>query len=379
MNLATTGLSGGKYRVEASIPSSMSYLEPAPAGGGLASLTDFVDVSGGKAASLTMGVWNPADYCQDNPTLVTGCQRNGIAPGINNAARSLVSFPFTARGTKTPPTPLATQGDTGTVYGIAYRKADKRVFSSAYAKRAAAYGPGGPGAIYVTDPATKKTTLFTKVPNAGSTAHAMQSDFDLAFANVVGKESLGAMRLSEDGSTLFVVNLADRKLYLYNATAATASAPKASYAIPDPGCPAAGDWRPSGLGVHDGVVYVGGVCSGESTQKLSDMRVVVRAFDPAAGSFGAVLISHPLDFLRGNALWNGSGTDHWTPWQTKYQPPAAKGGQPAGSAGTAADRRPRRDRGRPGARVPGPLRRPGRPRHAACRRIRRPVRHRQRR
>ncbi|MGW3963307.1 SdrD B-like domain-containing protein [Amycolatopsis sp. NPDC005003] len=326
VKLATTGLSGGKYRVEASVPASMPYLKPAPAGGGLSSLTSFVDVSGGKKADLTMGLWNPADYCQDNPALVTACQRNGIAPGIDPKARSLVSFPFTARGTGTPPTATATQGDTGTVYGIAYRKADKRVFSSAFAKRAAAYGPDGPGAVYVTNPATKSTTLFTKVPVPGGSAHAMQTDFDLKFADVVGKESLGALRISEDGSTLFVVNLADRKLYLYDATAATAAAPKASYAIPDPGCPAAGDWRPGGLGVHDGVVFVGGVCSGESTQKVSDMRVVIRAFDATAGTFGAVLVDHKLDFKRGDALWDGSNTHVWNPWQATYQPPAPQGG-----------------------------------------------------
>ncbi|WP_410644027.1 SdrD B-like domain-containing protein [Amycolatopsis sp. lyj-346] len=326
VKLATAGLAGGKYRVEASVPASMPYLKPAPAGGGLSSLIAFADVSGGKKADLTMGLWNPADYCQENPTLVTACQRNGIAPGIDATARSLVSFPFTARGTGSPPTALATQGDTGTVYGIAYRKADKRVFSSAFAKRATAYGPGGPGAIYVTNPATKATTLFTKVPATGSTAHAMQTDFDLAFSNVVGKESLGAMRISEDGTTLFVVNLADRKLYLYDATAATVAAPKASYAIPNPGCPAAGDWRPSGLGVHDGVVFVGGVCSGESTQKAADMRVVIRGFDAAAGTFGAVLVDHPLDFKRGDTLWNGSNTHSWNPWQAAYQPPAPQAG-----------------------------------------------------
>ncbi|MEU0535569.1 SdrD B-like domain-containing protein [Amycolatopsis tolypomycina] len=326
VKLATTGLAGGKYRVEASVPASMPYLKPAPAGGGLSSLTSFVDVSGGKKADLTMGLWNPADYCQDNPTLVTACQRNGIAPGIDPKARSLVSFPFTARGTGTPPTALATQGDTGTVYGIAYRKADKRIFSSAYAKRAAAYGPDGPGAIYVTNPATKATSLFTKVPAPGGTAHAMQTDFDQKFADVVGKESLGALRISEDGSTLFVVNLADRKLYLYNATAATAAAPKASYAIPNPNCPAAGDWRPSGLGVHDGVVFVGGVCSGESTQKVADMRVVIRTFDAAAGTFGPVIVDQKLDFKRGDALWNYSNTHFWNPWQATYQAPAPQGG-----------------------------------------------------
>ncbi|NYI88932.1 hypothetical protein HNR02_002255 [Amycolatopsis endophytica] len=54
--LATAPLSGGKYRVDASIPASMSDLKPAAEDANRASLTEFVDVSGGKAVTLTMGV-----------------------------------------------------------------------------------------------------------------------------------------------------------------------------------------------------------------------------------------------------------------------------------------------------------------------------------
>jgi hypothetical protein len=320
-----SGLAGGKYRVDGAAPSGSS-LQPAPAGQGLSPMTSFVDVSDGKNVSLTLGLWNPADYCQENPTLVTGCQRNGIEPGVDDAARSLVSMPFTARGTGPAPETLATQGDTGTVYGIAYRKTDKRVFSGAFAKRAALYGPGGPGAVYVTDTAANTTTLFTTVPDPGTTVHDMEAGADGAFADAVGKQSLGDIDISEDGSTLFVVNLADRKLYLYDAAAATAAAPTSSVVIPDPGCPAAGDWRPGALGVRDGVVYVGGVCSGESTQQQADLRVVVRTFDPAAGTFGAPVLTKPLDFQRGTTLWQGTPTDRWLPWQGTFTQPAPTGG-----------------------------------------------------
>jgi hypothetical protein len=313
-------LTGGKYRVQVAPPAG-SVLQPAPEGSGLSSTTSFVDVSNRANVNLVVGLWNPADYCQENPTLVTACQRNAVKPGLDPAARSLVSFPFTARGTGTSPTQLASQGQTGTVYGIAYRKQDKRIFSGAFAKRAAAYGPGGPGAIYVTDTVAKTTKLFATVPNAGTTAHAMQANADAAFANVAGKESLGDLDISEDGATLYAVNLADRRLYLYDATAATAAAPKASYAIPNPGCPAAGDWRPGALGIRDGVVYVGGVCSGESTQNLADMRVVVRTFNPSAGTFGAPVVNQALTFERGTTLWQGTGTNHWNPWQTTYKQP----------------------------------------------------------
>ncbi|MFJ2868410.1 hypothetical protein ACIO5E_36970, partial [Kitasatospora sp. NPDC087314] len=132
-----------------------------------------------------------------------------------------------------------------TVCGIAWNKADRRVFSSAMAKRTTDYGPGGAGGIYVTDLARKKTTLFATVPDAGATVHGGGTDD--AFLDVPGRESLGGIKVTDDGGDLFVVNLNDRRLYRYDATVPTAAAPKASYPIPDPGCPAAGDWRPFGL------------------------------------------------------------------------------------------------------------------------------------
>ncbi|MDT7781994.1 MAG: hypothetical protein QOF58_413, partial [Pseudonocardiales bacterium] len=239
-------VSGGKYRVQVNPPAG-STLVPAPAGGTLESNTMFVDVSGGKNVTVTTGLWNPADYCQANPVLATGCQRatrdrDGKSM-VNDSARSLVTLPFTARGTDSAPAQVANQGATGTVFGLAYRKQDKRLFSAAFAKRLTNYGPGGAGAIYVTPAAGGATTVFATVPNAGAAKHNHQANFDGGFFAVPGTQSLGDIDVSEDGSELYVVNLGDKKLYVYDATQPTAAAPKASYAIPSP-CPSAGDWRP---------------------------------------------------------------------------------------------------------------------------------------
>jgi hypothetical protein len=316
VKVATASLAGGKYRIEATIPDSMSPLQPAPVGNGLSSLTEFADVSGGKNVALTMGVWNPSDYCQANPTLVTACQRNAINSTVpkDPNARSLVTFPFTARGAAPGPTQLEDQGSVGTVYGLAYRKEDKRIFSGAFAKRGTAYGPGGPGAVYATTPGGV-TTVFAVVPNAGTTAHELT--IDSAFFSVAGTQSLGDVDISEDGSELYVVNLNDKKLYVYNATGATGGTPKGAYAIPNPGCPSAGDWRPGALGVRDGTVYVGGVCSGQSTQQLSDVKAVVYTFR------GDVLnptpaLTQTLGFVRG-AVYGGFPTgNHWNAWANTW-------------------------------------------------------------
>ncbi|GGP89487.1 MSCRAMM family protein [Streptomyces melanogenes] len=326
-NPASSGLTGSRYRVEVLNPkpgvlypafaSRQGLLAANPTS--LTSAEEFVDVSGGNNVEMTTGFWNPADYCQKNAPLVTACIRNDIQGGTNNATNTLRTFAYNQRGTDmtTGITPLADKTDTGALYGIGYSKQKKWIFSGAMAFRGSNYGPGKQGGIYLTDRATGATSLFTTVPNAGTTEHNMAIPTqDNTFMPAVGKESLGDVEVSEDGKELYVVNLNDKKLYVYDATQKTAAAPKASYAIPDPGCPSADDWRPYGLGVQDGTVYVGGVCSGQSTQKKSDMRAVVRTFDPKAGAFGSVILDQKLDFPRANTFQSAAPCTggSWYPW-----------------------------------------------------------------
>jgi len=168
--------------------------------------------------------------------------------------------------------------------------------------------------------------LFTTVPNAGTTAHEPTADFDEAFGAAVGKEGLGDVDVAADGKDLYAVNLHDRRLYRYDATQSSAAAPKASYAIPDPGCADKSDWRPFGLGIQDGVVYVGGVCSAQSTGSKDDLRAVVQTFDPVTGQFTGTVLDQPLNFSRGvgydRAGCKGEG---WYPWTDTW--PLTRDGQ----------------------------------------------------
>ncbi|MFI5529406.1 SpaA isopeptide-forming pilin-related protein [Kitasatospora sp. NPDC051853] len=324
LNAGTSTLTGGRYRVQVVNPkpgvlysafADRTGLTGAPTK--LSSTEEFVDLSGGKNVSYTTAFWNPGDYCQTNAPLVTACIRSEN-PAEAATTRTLVQFPYNSRGVDKDTTDLATKSQTGALYGIGYSKQKKWIFSGAHAHRSSAYGPSGQGAIYLTDRATNTTTLFTTVPDAGTTAHKFTSNTDVAFTPVVAKESLGDVEVSEDGKDLYVVNLADRQLYRYDATQKTASTYKAVYPIPQPdtACPKAGDWRPYGLGVQDGVVYVGGVCSGESTQLKSDLRAVVRTFDPVAGTFGSVVMDQKLDFPRPISFESASNCKgaSWYPW-----------------------------------------------------------------
>ncbi|MGH4028612.1 SpaA isopeptide-forming pilin-related protein [Actinomycetota bacterium Odt1-20B] len=328
---ASTALKGHKYRVQVMNPKpgvlySAHASREGLLGGDpeyLSSTEEFVDLSGGHDAEVTTAFWNPADYCQKNATLVTACFRKDHKGGpADSDTRTLIKFPYNARGNRNQTTDLSDKATTGAVYGIGYSKQKKRIFSGAMARRGSAYGPGGQGAIYVTDPESGDTAPFTTVPGAGTTPHQMDTDMDLGFNPAVTKESLGDVEVSEDGKDLYTVNLKDRKLYRYDATQPTAAAPKASYPIPDPGCAAAGDWRPFGLGVQDGVVYVGGVCSGESSQKQGDMRAVIKTFDPAGGAFTGTVMDQPLHFPRETTdtiATGGCGGSTWYPWSDDWR------------------------------------------------------------
>lgn len=318
----STVLTGGQYRVDVTVPAPYSnYLRAAPASTAtnhFDSFTTFVDVSGGKNASVITGVWNAADYTLPDSRYFVPIQ-NG-ASGTDT--RALVAFGVNTRGSCPSdvacPTTLATQSQVGTTFGLAYDKYRHRLFQSEFARRYAPYGPDGGDAIYaVPAKGGGAPTLFAKVPFATVTPHDTANMIkDPGFTDAPGKESIGGLALSEDGATLYAVNLLARTLVSFDATGATASVPEATVPIPDPGCAAPTDWRPFGLETHNNTLYVGGVCSAESTQNRSDLKAVVYAYD--GEQFNTVL-THPLTAERG-AVFAGHPSEgqnnHWNPWNT---------------------------------------------------------------
>ncbi|WP_412539197.1 SdrD B-like domain-containing protein [Longispora sp. K20-0274] len=308
-------LSGGRYRVEVTIPATKSFLRPAPAGGPAPSLSPpvaFVDVRGGRKATVLTGVHDPADYCHATPGLATACTRQGAA--ATRDGRALVSWAADA-GAGSGIATEATTAQIGATYGLAYQRDRDRLFAGALTKRLTGYGPAGPGGIYAIDRATRSVGTFATVPDAGQAAHDADLDRDsLAITNAVGKEGLGDLDLSADGRTLYAVGLRARTLYLYDTAGPTAAAPQRTVAIPDPGCPTGpADWRPYGLGQHDGAVYVGGVCSAEGSQRREDLRAYVLRLDGTAFS---TVVAHALDHRRGTA----PGDTYWRAWQPTYEP-----------------------------------------------------------
>jgi hypothetical protein len=315
-------LAGGHYRVDVTIPEPHSaYLRAAPASTAanhFDSFTTFVDVSEGKDDSVITGVWNPVHYALPDARYFVPIQ-NG---GNGTDTRALVAFGVNTRGTCPEdvacPTTLATQAQVGTTFGLAYDKDRRRLFQSAFARRHTLYGPGGGDAIYtVPVDGGGAPTLFANVPGAVVTPHDTANIIkDSGFTEAPGKESIGGLTLTEDGSTLYAVNLLTRSLVSFDATGDTASAPRATVPVPDPGCASPADWRPFSVLAHDSTLYVGGVCSAESTRDRADLKAVVYAYD---GSRFTAVLTQPLGHERGEVLTGaaaGAQTDHWNPWRT---------------------------------------------------------------
>lgn len=315
-------LTGGRYRVDVTVPAPYDgYLRAAPASTAanhFDSFTSFVDVSGGKDDSVITGVWDAADYALPDSRYYVPIQSG--AGGTDT--RSLVAFGTNARGTcpsdRACPDVLDTQAQVGTTFGLAYDKYRKQLFQAEFARRYANYGPDGGDAIY-TVPADGKGApkLFAKVPGAALTPHDTANlQKDATFVNAPGKESIGGLALSEDGSTLYAVNLRTRALVSFDATGSKASAPKATVPIPDPGCASPTDWRPFSVATHNNTLYVGGVCSAESTQKRDDLKAVVYRYD---GKRFTTELSHALTAERGTVFTGAGNVDqatHWNPWNT---------------------------------------------------------------
>jgi uncharacterized repeat protein (TIGR01451 family) len=325
-------------------------------------------VSSGQTANL--GLNEPSDYCQDlaNVNLVTSCFAFGDQSGTDPV---IISHPYLASGQGGGANVYhATAQQIGAVYGQGYQRSSNTLFVSSYFKRNAGFGPSGIGAIYsvpLDGPAGAVPTLLVNFDANGvdtgtdthSTYFVVEGQQDAGVGPdaypaptspyaQVGRASFGDMDISEDGTTLWVVNLFDRSLYSID-IATAAITPRGL--IPSPGC-TNGVGRPFGMGIRDGLVYIGGVCSGENGGTTADLQAYVYTFNPAGGGFsGAPVLQFPLNYPRGcgdvGAGYQAGGVSplncrtgqvgslaEWQPWRNDWPNPGAAGGTGTSLTGT---------------------------------------------
>jgi hypothetical protein len=325
-----TAAGTGPYRVEfTTLPSGAN-----PSAIGANNSTTVRFVPDGSSANIDLGVIEPTDYCQNTPMMVTNSY--GVGEG---AFDTLVRYPYSysddldgrlnsvdatswtsppSRGSNLNPTGIATADLIGATFGLAYNNLTDRLYSSSYLKRGAKFGDlstESTGAVYVTNNASAgspSNALYVDLNavfgagTAGVNTHpsSTTSDWtnDAATISEIGKRGLGGLKISQDGSTLYTVNLADKRLYVIptsgtlNSTTITRfSIPTGSLATGNGNC-AAADVRPFGVGRdRDGQIYVGAVCSAESEADDTKLHAFVWRFN---GSAFTLVANQSLTFAR---------------------------------------------------------------------------------
>jgi len=287
------------------------------------------------ASNVSFGINRPCDYCQGNPDIISARQQ--VVDGQNASKPALIEFPYSAgsnseAGSASPSfTTLVTEGEVGTVSGLAYGRSPKRLYLASHMRLYSRFGPAGPGGIYMVDPATNLVLSTLQVPDTLTNLHDLHvptnypTDYVITTTgavtntwDAVGKTSLGSLAVDDTGSVLYVMSLESRTVYAFNLAS---RAVIAKSGVPLTGCPGgnAQDVRPYVVKYFNGALYVGLTCTAESSQRQSDLRILIYQVDPVTLAFGATpLFSAALNYKRdqiANELRDGA----WRPWSPVFK------------------------------------------------------------
>lgn len=353
-----TGLSGS-VRVEFStLPTG--YVS-GPDGSSSGTSVQFVTLSSTIGCGVNFGVNHPDDFCAKSgvqPKIAVPCYANGAfsSTGTNGAGLedALVSFPYNKTGDKATsgnaPNLLASYNKIGSVWGMAYNKYNKTLFATAFMKRHSGFGPKGISGLYVVQNADAnglgtvtginlQTLLGIDAgtePTRNFAVDKTQSSDDggNTVFNAVGKMSFGDCELSTDGNILYITNLFDKKIYVLNVTNPLSPTLITSYLVPNPACAVGSEYAPFGLKFYRDKLYVGVVCTAESSQPatagatygqvafdrttLSSSNLKATVYELNGTTFSTALAQFPLNYDRGRSNSDSASYAIWRPWVSNF-------------------------------------------------------------
>ena len=337
----TTGI--GEFRVEFTELAMGDF--PTAYGSGSGTTVQFA--SGG-ATNVDLGVNYPSNYsATNNPKAITSGFIAGNQSGSSYNVATLWGISFAATGSNPGITGMGTAAQYGSIWGTAFSKSQKDLYTAAFTKRYVGFGPEGAGAIYVTKlsgadfTTAGSPTLFYKFPDdevGGSAIHgdlstsAGSPSHDTPAFDNVGKTSLGDIELSEDEKELYVVNLYDRTLNTINVASKLKTA-----TVPIPNPSPGSSYRPFAVRVYRGKVYVGVVVTNEASYGETNfdtetyqsnkgnnagMKAVV--YEYSGGAFNTTpVLDFPLTYKKQATCSDQSieaARGHfWRPWTSTYR------------------------------------------------------------
>jgi hypothetical protein len=303
------------------------------------------------ATNVDLGVNFGDDYCGNDPKMIVSCYSVGIGGQSEDA---IVTLPYSASGKDASVKQMmnSPMQYMGCLWGGAYQKTSGSFFTGAFMKRHAAFGAGGPSAIYVTknanQPSIAKSEIYIKLSdfgyNVGEDPHprgTVNNDYNFQMdtgsvvyagkrysaTELVGKMSLGDIDLTTNGEYMFVSNLWNCKIYRihignpHKPGSAITAADIVEYDIPHPWdetpITGIGMARPFGFCPRQGKMYVGIVCDASISQNRDDLkaRIYEMDYDNPANPNWKLLIEFSLNYIKGFAtgeLQNES--NKWYPW-----------------------------------------------------------------
>lgn len=349
-NISTVTASDGSWSLATTVDSRIeftdipAYLKESADGGAKNASVQFAT----NGSTVNLGLHNPADYFANSTVdLITSVHSGSVNFGSefvlvkysetsgSNSTANLTSYQSPAF------TNLAQEQQIGAIWGMAYDRNHGQILAGAFVKRFARLA-GNPTTIYSV-PANGGTPTTWIILDSGRTdPHGATPNWsqDYTVVGSVGKEGLGDVDIAEDGSEVYTIDMGTRELVQIPVNSDGSAGTPVRIALPTAlaDCANTDDVRPMGLGVHNGKVYVGAVCSAESTvsglpisntdNRVGDpskLRGYVHVWD-GASSFSEVL-NFPLDYERGclnsaGMVGGGSCTGFavadWQGWTATY-------------------------------------------------------------
>ncbi|MFM2387112.1 MAG: hypothetical protein RL660_1869 [Bacteroidota bacterium] len=285
----------------------------------------------GSTNNLNFGINNPSEFTLQSDPLIFVTKLNKGDPlnlvNNNNSSASntvaFISYPFsTSAGNGFVPPYTAKSKELGCVWGVAYNKKAKKIFTCAFLKRTSGLGPMGSGGIYKLDTTAAGSFSVSQFYNMDANGHRTRAAstaiaygngtsfnlnnthtqatflgpidtltgepeglgvigdngqrgmtpqttgavYDPAGFDQVGKVGLGDMDFSDDGKFLFVMNLYSRKVFRLEMD--NAFDPQNVVSVTSYDLPAItvsnGKLRAFAVTYHNSRLYVGAVSTGES-------------------------------------------------------------------------------------------------------------------